>query len=160
MTWTLIANAALATFYHERRDGSLDVIRTVEHPSGRARGRDLGSDRPGRSTKGPGSGGRRTAFEPRTDPVDVDRDHFVKEVVAVLAAAVSAGECGRIVLVAPPRLLGRLRKQLPVAVSRCLVESIALDLGRKTPAAIPAALRAARAARAAQHPEAVSAPPG
>ncbi|GDX80904.1 host attachment protein [Deltaproteobacteria bacterium] len=144
MTWMLILNASYASFYHERADGSIELLRTLEHPSGRARGRDLGSDRPGRSTKGPG--GPRTAFEPHTDPVDVDRDHLVREVVAVLEAAVVGGECAHIVLVAPPRLLGRLRKQLPTTVARCVVESITLDLAHKAARDIPAALRTARAA--------------
>lgn len=154
MTWTLILNAAFACFYHERRDGSLELLRRVDHPSGRAQARDLGSDRPGRSAKGPGG---RIAFAPHTDPVDVDRDHLLKEVVAILATAVASAECSRIVLVAPPRLLGRLRKQLPPMVARRVAEAIVLNLGAKNPASIPAALRAARAA---QHPEAVAAPPG
>ncbi len=153
MTLTLIADATHATFYREHHDGSMDVIQTVEHPSGRARCHDLVSDRPGRAAKGPGA--RRFAFQAPTDPVDVDQDHFVKEIVGVLEAAVASGGYQEVVLVAPPRLLGRLRKHLPDAVSRHVVDSLALDLGRKGLAGIPAALRAAREARAAHHPEIV-----
>jgi protein required for attachment to host cells len=149
VTWTLIANATLARFFNERSDGSLHLIRTVEHPVGRARSHDLGSDRPGRCQKGTG---RRSAFEPHTNLTDVALDHLVSEIVANLVAGVDAGECDAIVLVAPPRLLGRLRAAIPGPLAHRVVESFVLDLGRRHEVNIPSALSAARASIAARHP--------
>ena len=146
MTWTVIANATLASFYRESRNGQLEPMQVIEHPTGRARGHELGSDRPGRCAKGPGS--RRAAFEPHTDPTDVDRDHFGREIVDALLSAVNDGRCDKIVLVAPPRMLGRLRAQLPVALAARVIESFPLDLGRRGAAHIPEALLAARTAQA------------
>lgn len=152
MTWILIANASLASFYREHRDGSLDPMRTIEHPAGRARSHDLGTDRPGRMHK---SSGRRAVFQPRAELSDTDQEHFLVEVIEVLDEAIKTGQCDSIVIVAPPRLLGRIRGLLPDAVARHVVDSISLDLGRRNLADIPAALRVARAAQAATHPELV-----
>lgn len=152
MTWILIADASLASFYREHRDGSLDPMRTIEHPAGRAHGRDLGTDRPGRLQKG---SGRKSAFQPHSDPTDTERDHFLGKVIDVLAEALKTGECDSIVLIAPPRLLGRIRGLLPDAVARHVVDTLSLDLGRRSLADLPAALRVARAAQAATHPDLV-----
>lgn len=143
MTWTVILNASLATFYHEHRDGSLELIQSIENPAGRARGHDLVSDRQGRASKG---SGRRVVYEAHTDPTDVVRDHLLAEVIAVLIAAVNAGQCEHIVLIAPPRLLGRLRARLPETLAHKVIESFPLDLGRRQASHIPAALKAAREA--------------
>lgn len=156
MTWILIANATLATFYREHVDGSLEWMHQIEHPEGRLHAHGLVSDRPGRSNKGPG--GAHVVFEARTDPVDVEMDHFIARIVPVLADAVRSGGCLRLVLVAPPRMLGRLRPRLPDAVARCVAESHAMDLGRRSIHKLPAALFALRVARAARHPEGVPTP--
>jgi protein required for attachment to host cells len=78
----------------------------------------------------------------------VDRDHFGREIVGALTTAVKEGRCDKIVLVAPPRMLGRLRALLPVGLAARVVESFPLDLGRRSVAHIPEALLAARTAQA------------
>jgi len=49
-TWIVVAHEAGARFFENRGRGTgLELIEEVEHPEGRARDRDMASDRPGRS---------------------------------------------------------------------------------------------------------------
>ena len=88
--------------------------------------RELASDRPGR-TIGSMGGGVRHAIEPRHDYHKQEKHKFVAGLAEALDRAFAAGQYDRLVLVAPPRTLGELRRLLSIAV-QASAKAIAKDL--------------------------------
>lgn len=89
--------------------------------------RELGTDAPPRAFS-PASGAR-SALE-QTDLHDQAERAFLREIVAGLNAAAAAGEVKRLLIVAPPRALGWMRKAYSESLRRALVAEIDKDLTR------------------------------
>ena len=89
-------------------------------------GRDLTSDRPGRTFDRAGQG--RHAMQPPTDPKRHEKRRFAHELAGFLDAAAKRGDFDRLILVAPPQALGDLRGELPKAVTELLAGELAKDL--------------------------------
>jgi len=85
----------------------------------------LGTDRPGRVHQSVGSA--RSGVE-QTDWHDRDEQEFLKALAARLDKAVLAKEVGHLVIVAPPRALGVLRKAFSQHVTSAIVAEIDKDL--------------------------------
>jgi protein required for attachment to host cells len=83
----------------------------------------LGTDRPGRVHQRFGEA--RSAVE-QTDWHDQQEDEFLRALAARLDRAVEAREVAELVLVAPPRALGRIRK----AYSRRLKDAIVAEIDK------------------------------
>jgi protein required for attachment to host cells len=96
--------------------------------------RDLGTDRPGRIFSGhPRVHGQRTAaVRHSAGEENTARRHalegFVRRIVAELERARIANEFQRLVLVAAPAMLGRLRRALTPALRARLAGSVAKDI--------------------------------
>lgn len=90
--------------------------------SGRELNHEVGEDRPGRS-RGFAGASARHAFEPRTNPHDKAETEFSSQVAAFVDRGVGDRRAQRVILVAPPRALGDLRKALsPRAYARVHAE--------------------------------------
>lgn len=85
----------------------------------------LGTDRPGRVHQSVGSA--RSGVE-QTDWHDRDEQEFLKALAARLDKAVLAKEVSHLVIVAPPRALGVLRKTFSQHVKDAVVTEIDKDL--------------------------------
>ncbi len=85
----------------------------------------LGTDRPGRVHQSVGSA--RSGVE-QTDWHDRDEQEFLKALAARLDKAVLAKEVSHLVIVAPPRALGVLRKAFSQHVTNAIVTEIDKDL--------------------------------
>jgi len=85
----------------------------------------LGTDRPGRMYQRVGSA--RSSVE-QTDWHDRDEQEFLKALAARLDKAVLAKEVAHLVIVAPPRALGVLRKAFSPHVQAAVVAEIDKDL--------------------------------
>ncbi len=85
----------------------------------------LGTDRPGRVHQSVGSA--RSGVE-QTDWHDRDEQEFLKVLAARLDKAVLAKEVSHLVIVAPPRALGVLRKAFSQHVTNAIVTEIDKDL--------------------------------
>jgi protein required for attachment to host cells len=85
----------------------------------------LGTDRPGRVHQSVGSA--RSGVE-QTDWHDRDEQEFLKALAARLDKAVLAKEVAHLVIVAPPRALGVLRKSFSQHVRDTIVTEIDKDL--------------------------------
>lgn len=83
-------------------------------------------DRPGRQT-GPG-GGPRHGFDPHATLEEQRRDRFVKNVVEALDQEWGQVKPDRLVVAAPPKMLGVLRKALGGAPAAALAGDLAKDL--------------------------------
>lgn len=127
-TLILVADAAHARFIETHRvdgDGGLHQVEVLDnkmHPS-----RELGSDKPGRSFDS-GPSGQRHAMDPGTDLHKEEKLQFADRLAARLNADALASRYERLIVVAPPVMLGEIRAALDKHAQEKLVHSIAKDL--------------------------------
>ena len=126
-TWILVADATQGRLFCN--DGPSRGIAPVSDAVLRGRnlpGREIMSDRPGRTFDSAGQG--RHAKEPRTDPREVEKHRFAHQLAAMLDERLKRGSFDRLVLVAPPRALGQLRDELSKSVRARVSAELAKDL--------------------------------
>jgi protein required for attachment to host cells len=126
-TLVLIADAARARLFATRRQAPWQLLQAFDHPAGAARGIDLVSDRPGRVQQSIADG-RRSAADPKTSPHEVEMEVFARGLADALDTAVAARHPRAVVLVAPPRFLGRLREAISTPVRALVGASLDQDL--------------------------------
>jgi protein required for attachment to host cells len=135
-TLIVVADSARARFFNPSPDGKgLRASKQVDMvwPESRFRNRDLRSDKPGRAFAS-ADGNRRGALEPPHDYKKVEKHRFTLELAHAINAALEHHEFDQMVLAAPHRTLGELRKLLPQRVQRRVVCEIGKDLTTDTPA--------------------------
>jgi protein required for attachment to host cells len=126
-TWIVIADGARARIAINDGIGkglkpALDYEFAAPHaPSGR-----MISDRPGRQAD-PG-GGASHGVEPRLDRHDYEKVLFARDIAAALEEAAHRKAFDRLVLVAPPAALGRLRAALSSNLRQQVAAEISKDL--------------------------------
>ncbi len=126
-TWILVADAAHARVVRSTGPGSdlVDVAgysTTNELPPGR----ELHRDQLPRTHESVGS--TRHAMAPREDPRRRLKYDFAATLADRLAAAAAAKEFDRLVVVAPPEMLGDLRRLLPASLQKLVAAEFAKDL--------------------------------
>lgn len=126
--WVVVADGARARILAgDPRIGGLEPVMPELVGRGREKGADLLADRPGRSVDSSHVGDRH-AMEPPTDPKEVEKERFARQLADTLEAACNEGRFARLTLVAPPRMLGELRAVLPAKVKERLVREVDKDL--------------------------------
>ena len=127
--WLVVADGANAII--------LENAGTVAAPKLKARAtyqqenpptRELGTDAPGRSINS--VDGRRSAME-QTDWHAQAEERFLTDLAGRLDAAVAAGQAKSLVLAAPPRALGIIRRVSSPALRRALRAEVEKDFVRK-----------------------------
>jgi protein required for attachment to host cells len=108
--WVLVGDGRRALFLYNHGDPDLLDLRVIEarvdeNPATRLQG----SDAPGRAFAS--RGGVRSAVE-NADWHELEKEHFAKGIAERINKAAENGEMTEIVIVAPPRVLGELRKEL------------------------------------------------
>jgi protein required for attachment to host cells len=98
-------------FEMRRAPRTFEKLLALESPTRQTPGRDLATDSSGRSHHRGGGTATHTK-EPRVDPRDAEEIQFVDGVVTQLRQIQAERQFEELVLVADPRTLGRLRKQL------------------------------------------------
>jgi protein required for attachment to host cells len=88
---------------------------------------ELGTDKPGRSFSSVGSG--RSAME-QTDWHEQEEQRFLVKLAARLDKAVLAGETQSLIVVAPPRAIGVLRRQYSAHIRQALKAEVEKDYVR------------------------------
>jgi protein required for attachment to host cells len=99
--------------------------------------RDQGSERPGRTHESVGT--RRSSHE-QTNFHQQDEDQFAAEAADMLKREVLAHHIDALLIVAAPRTLGELRKQLHSEVERRVIGEISKDVARRPTDEIMAAI--------------------
>ena len=94
--------------------GGLEEEATLTHPEARLHERDLVTDDPGQDVS----------------PRGREADRFAREVADWLEQAVSGGRFRHLVICAAPKMLGRLRQQLPARVKDIVRLELDKDLSR------------------------------
>jgi protein required for attachment to host cells len=84
------------------------------------------SDQPGRSQ--PGVGASHHGVEPSSSEVRQNRERFAADLTQVLGAAWAKGGYDRLVVSAPPKMLGALRDVRPASLTGALLGELDKDL--------------------------------
>ncbi|WP_374368998.1 host attachment protein [Dongia sp.] len=110
--WLLVADGQRAQIYRyfgatRQAEAEADLAFARDGAPSRA----IRTDKAGRMQPSAGSGG--AAFSPRADAHDQEEERFLDKVATSVNAAIDAGRCDEIILAAPPRALGHLRRVIP-----------------------------------------------
>jgi protein required for attachment to host cells len=128
-TWVLVAHRTGATLYESHGPGApLTVREEIDNPSGRLKTSELGSDRPGRAYDRIGGG--RHAMSSEQSPVEHIEQNFASQLADRLERGRNDHEFDRLVLVASPKLLGKLNHALPTPLRALVLGTLAKDLAR------------------------------
>lgn len=120
--WVLVADgekALVLTNAGDREQPNLKVLNIFEHSNPATR--DQASDRPGRFNDGPSV--HRSAVE-ETDWHRFEKQRFAVELAETMYKAAHAGRYTDLVVVAPPMVLGALRKQFHQEVSKRILAEV------------------------------------
>lgn len=135
--WVLVANSSFARIY-SGPNSHLEEIETLEHPESRMHGRDLVTDRPGRTFDSVGGGGHGLGSE--LSPQKNEAEHFAGAIAQHLDHARRIGTFNKLYVIASPSFLGMLRNALHSATRDLVALEVDKDLTSKTPAEIRAYL--------------------
>ncbi len=129
-TWVLVADSARARIFSwSSFQGPLVEEQDLFNPEGRRKDRDLASDRPGVTYSSKGHSAHRMQGGSVAESAV---DGFARTLAEALKGGLDSRRCERLVLVAPPEFLGRLRSHLDKQTEKAVVESLANDLSRET----------------------------
>ena len=123
--WLLIADGEKALFMRNEGDeinANLQVFRELENDNPPTR--EQGESRPGRLND---SGSHRSAVQ-ETDWHRVEKQRFAKDIADRLHNQAMKGSFEQLVIVAPPAVLGDMRKELHKDVQDRIIAEIAKDL--------------------------------
>lgn len=123
-TWVLVADGEKALFLRNIGDATypnLEVVRELHEENPPTR--EQGSDRPGRLAD-PGAGGAHRSAVADTDWHRIAKDRFAAEIAERLYKMAHRGDFERLVLSAPPVVLGEIRKSLHKEVAERIVAEI------------------------------------
>lgn len=138
--WVLVGDGEKALFFRNEGDETypnLQVIDVWEQDNPKTS--EQGADRPGRSFASVGA--RRSAMQ-ETNWHKLEKHRFASRIADALYAAAHRGDYARLILVAPPAIMGELRKAMHKEVSQRIVAEIPKDLTNMPPDAIERALAA------------------
>jgi protein required for attachment to host cells len=106
--WILVANRADAKLLEGAKE--LRVLRSIEHPEGRLKPGEINSDRSGLSFQRRGTGA--SSLDKAHDPTDQVADRFAHRLAGMLHDEGARNAFDRLVLIAEPRFLGKLRENM------------------------------------------------
>jgi protein required for attachment to host cells len=126
-SWIVIADGAQARVLENSGPGKgLTALPAEEMQRALPPSRDIGTDRPGRTHDRMGPG--RHAMEPPTDPHREEKRRFATELAERLNTAAQQNSYDRLVLVAPAKTLGDLRKALSKEAAAKIDGELSKDL--------------------------------
>ena len=126
-SFVLVADGRKMLFFRNEGDSEflkLEVERKREHDVGEDR--DMKTDDAGRTFDASGGAGR-SAYE-EVDFHQLEEDRFAAEAAEMLKQRALRNEFDSVIIVAPPRTLGELRKHYHKEVEKRLTGEIAKDL--------------------------------
>ena len=128
-SWVVVAHRAGARIFEHRGPGKPLLVREMfEHPQGRLKDHDVGTDRPGRS--GESGSTTRHALEPREAAHVHEARVFAKTLARRLGHARTDHAYARLLLVAEPHFLGYLEHELDKPTVALVSDRIHKDLAR------------------------------
>ncbi len=131
--WLVVADRSAARIFlvSESDPISLQEIQTLIHSEGTNRPRDVTTDRSGRFI---GWSGQRGAGYPEVDVRHVTATEFAATITDTLEQGRLDNAFGKLIIIAPPLLLGSLRNSFPDILKRMVVAEVHRELVHATPA--------------------------
>jgi protein required for attachment to host cells len=127
LTWIVVAESARARIFAKSGiKEKLQEVADLTHPESRLHARELTSDLPGRAFDSHGEG--RHGMEQATDPKEQEAEAFAVEVARHVEGGHREGSFDSLILVAPPKFLGRLRTELSKATRDALIGELDKNL--------------------------------
>ncbi len=127
-SFVLVADGKKMLFFRNEGDGDYPQLEVEgKRQTADAPDRDRKSDAPGRSFDSTSSG--RSAYE-EADFHTLEEERFAAETAELLRKRAFRNEFDSLIVVAPPRTLGALRKHYHVEVEKRLAGEVAKDLTR------------------------------
>lgn len=127
ITWVLIADGNQArVLVNEGPGKGLHQVQGLDFAIPALQAREIGTDKPGRGFSS--VGGKRSAMEPRTDPVEHREAEFCRSMAEMLDKSRQHGAFDRLVIAAAPIALGNIRKALSPAVQKTVIAELDKDL--------------------------------
>jgi protein required for attachment to host cells len=128
-TWIVIVDGMHARILSQEQHGA-PLVPALDHelfnPAAHGFSRDLKSDAPGRAFD-TGSGARHSMEAP-TDPKTREKALFARRVADIVNNAAGRKEFQRLILVAPPKILGELRTTLDSHAKALVAGEVHRDL--------------------------------
>lgn len=122
-TWILVADGARARLFEVRgKHEPWNELACFTNPDGRAPGREATTERAPRVNES--ANAARHAIEPQTTLRDKSNDRFAHMINDALERGLHDHRYERLVLVAPPRFLGRLHRTLGKLLKGCVTGEI------------------------------------
>ncbi|CAG9184752.1 host attachment protein [Cupriavidus pampae] len=114
-TWVLIADEAIARIIAYGKSRTLEPVEEITDPDAHAEGAEMRRDAYGRRAAGGGQGSTQAGAtaSAANDQMHQHAEVFAKRVADVLGQAQQQSRMDALIIVAPPRFLGLLRKALP-----------------------------------------------
>ena len=135
LTWIVVADHQHARLFVNDGPGhGIKPVETFDADQQIPRSRDLMSDGEGRGFSG--ADGRRHGMQARVDPHRQEGEKFLTHLVDRLSQASAHNAFERLIIVAPPRALGEIRKHLPQTLQSKIIGELDNDLTKSTPQAI------------------------
>jgi protein required for attachment to host cells len=129
VTWVVVADHQRGhVFANEGPGRGLQPVEGMSFETHLATDHELVSDRLPRSINS--QGGARHGIEPRVDPHRQEALRFISQIVEAIVGAAERQEFDRLLLIAPPRALGEIRKLLPHRVRDRVIGELDQDLTR------------------------------
>jgi protein required for attachment to host cells len=124
--WVMVGDGEKALFFRNEGDATypnLQVVNVLEQENPRTS--EQGTDRPGRAFSSVGA--HRSAMQ-ETNWHKLEKHRFAKEIADILYSAAHRGDYSKLVIAAPPMIMGDLRKALHKEVSDKVIGEVAKDL--------------------------------
>lgn len=126
-TWIVVAESARARIFAVSGiGGRLQEVADLSHPESRLHNTELTSDAPGRTFDSHGEG--RHAMEQASDPQEREAQAFATEIARHIDRDQREGNFDSLVLIAPPKFLGRLRQELSKSARNALIGELDKNL--------------------------------
>lgn len=129
-TWIVAADSSRARIFevHGKQD-HLQEIQDFSNPAGRANTREIESDKRGHFFASPeGTHGEGDSYQPRVEAVEHETELFSKQVSEFLDQACHEHRYDKLCLIAFPKFLGMMRKNLSKETQRLVEEEVSKDI--------------------------------
>jgi len=127
--WVLVANSGQARILEMQRNPYQfhqvsELVSETQHLTNK----EIVSDASGRVYRAQGPGTH--SMKPRSDPHENAEEQFSRSLAQKMGKAARAGRFDRLLVVADPKTLGRLRQQMEKSVGGKVADGVSLDLVR------------------------------
>ena len=129
--WVMVGDGQKALFFRNEGDATypnLEIVQVLEQDNPSSR--EQGSDRPGRTHSSVGTA--RSAMQ-ETNWHKLEKHRFAKDIADALYSAAHSGRYDKLVIAAPPMIMGDLRKAMHKEVSDKVVAEVSKDLTNMPP---------------------------